>query len=298
MARAKKSNILSDFWRDSKPDAERLAELVNRARGKRSVTEFARLCGVSPSTISRLGRAQNNTPSSDDLIVEIAINADKDSGVSFQDLVNAHGMHLIREEYYDPDDVAARYEEAFDRIVADVEFNDSRSHSQQTLNRLIHCAPGFDVERRVREIISNDLMDLGYSVALEMEQVRSNSAFFDFVLMTNALRREGLSSWGIEVKAVSKPAYNNYIDKMFSYAYTNNPRREGQRITVAFIDYDTYKQAKSRVRDICVEDSISLMYVDLYKSHVVAEYVLQSNNCRDVVRLFREEDDRYGYEYE
>lgn len=283
MARAKKSNILSDFYRDSEPDAERLAELVNKARGKRSVTEFARLCGVSPSTISRLGRAQNNTPSSDNLIVEIAINADKDSGVSFQDLVNAHGMHLIREEYYDSDVIAARYQEVFDRIVKEMEsdeFQDQRSVSRR------HNYDS-EVERRVREIISNDLLELGYSVALDLEQSRPCSTF-DFVFKTNALEEEGLSSWGFDIKT-RRLIYRNYFERLFAYAYTNKPRKRGQRITIVVTDYDMYTQIKSWARKYCIDDSISIMYVDIDEGCVAAEYVLRTNGDVNTVKLFDKE---------
>ena len=54
MARTKKTDILSEYERVRQPDADKLAELVERAKGKRTTTEFAEACGVNASTISRI----------------------------------------------------------------------------------------------------------------------------------------------------------------------------------------------------------------------------------------------------
>lgn len=286
MARAKKSDILSDFYRDSEPDAMRLAELVNKARGKRSVTEFANLCGVSPSTISRLERARNNTPSSDDLIVAIAINADKNSRVSFQDLVNAHGMHFIREEYYDSDAIAERYEEVFERIVNEIELEGIKDQ-RGTIQKSNSCTS--EVERRVRVIISNAIMEFGYSVAMDLALSGRRVNPYDFVLKTNALEAEGLDSWGFEVKMFRTLVPKSYFDRLFAHAYLSKPRQNGRRITVVFTEYESFREAKWMLKDIRIDDSISLMYVDMEQECVAAEYLLRTNGDVNTVKLFDKE---------
>lgn len=48
-------NLFPGYYRKHDQDMETLADLTKRAKGdERSINEFARVCGVSPSTISRL----------------------------------------------------------------------------------------------------------------------------------------------------------------------------------------------------------------------------------------------------
>lgn len=77
-------------------DMETLADLTKRAKGdERSINEFARVCGVSPSTISRLINKKNTTPNKDSLIKAIADNAVPESGVTLDMLLQAHGLEKI-----------------------------------------------------------------------------------------------------------------------------------------------------------------------------------------------------------
>ena len=72
-------------------DKERLSNLVLRAKGEnRSMRQFAEQIGTTPSTLSRLINMQTGT-ASDELIYKIAENADPESGVTLDDLMNAHG---------------------------------------------------------------------------------------------------------------------------------------------------------------------------------------------------------------
>ena len=70
------------YYRKHDQDMETLADLTKRAKGdERSINEFARVCGVSPSTISRLINKKNTTPNKDSLIKAIADNAVPEGGV-------------------------------------------------------------------------------------------------------------------------------------------------------------------------------------------------------------------------
>ena len=56
-------NLFPGYYRKHDQDMETLADLTKRAKGdERSINEFARVCGVSPSTISRLINKKNTTP--------------------------------------------------------------------------------------------------------------------------------------------------------------------------------------------------------------------------------------------
>ena len=57
-------NLFPGYYRKYDQDMETLADLTKRAKGdERSINEFARACGVSPSTISRLINKKNTTDS-------------------------------------------------------------------------------------------------------------------------------------------------------------------------------------------------------------------------------------------
>lgn len=77
------------------PDKQALAALLNRAKGDRSLKEFAGLCGVNPSTLTRIMQQTNRGSSTLELIEAIAANATLESGVTFDALLNANGYTRI-----------------------------------------------------------------------------------------------------------------------------------------------------------------------------------------------------------
>ena len=84
------SNVFPGYCRIREPNIEYLSYLTFKAKGsKRSINEFAKECGVSPSTISRIINKKNTTPNSDKLIKAIAENADIDSEVTLDMLLDA-----------------------------------------------------------------------------------------------------------------------------------------------------------------------------------------------------------------
>lgn len=96
MGRPRKSSILKEFKRVREPDFEALAKVVAEAKGQRTAADFAALCGVHPTTISRIldGR-KLRTQISDELIVAIAVNAESNNGDIFKRLLKVHGVAPI-----------------------------------------------------------------------------------------------------------------------------------------------------------------------------------------------------------
>ena len=91
---------LSQYVRIHDPDKDRLSELVIKAKGpKRSMRKFAEDIGVNPSTLSRLVNQKTAGANTDRLIAEIAAHADPESGVTFEQLVEAHGLALKDRHY-------------------------------------------------------------------------------------------------------------------------------------------------------------------------------------------------------
>ena len=81
-----------NYIKVSAPDQDKLAELTLAAIGARTKQQFAMLCGVQPSTISRLINKSNKGASTEELILAIAKNAAPGSGVTLEALMEANGM--------------------------------------------------------------------------------------------------------------------------------------------------------------------------------------------------------------
>ena len=73
-------------------DKEKFAALVKAAVGKnRTLRDFASLCGVHTSTISRIIKGENKGASSRELLVKIAEHASLESGVTMAELFAVNG---------------------------------------------------------------------------------------------------------------------------------------------------------------------------------------------------------------
>lgn len=85
--------IFADFVKIGKPNQKKTAELILKAKGnKRTMAAFAKQCGTSASTLSRIVNGKNSRKCSDELLEAIFKNADPDANFSFDELMEAQGM--------------------------------------------------------------------------------------------------------------------------------------------------------------------------------------------------------------
>lgn len=148
-----------EYIKMTNSESGQFSEYVLRAKGEnRSLTEFAKQCGVNVSTLSRIVNKKNQGPSSDALVASIARNADPDSGITLDMLMNAQGKY-----------------KADQKIVVE------RSYKYKT---------------KYEEIMREALRDLGYKV--EDIEVRSKVQMCDFAFRTNAIKEEGINKWVFE----------------------------------------------------------------------------------------------------
>lgn len=90
-------NIL--YEKHGQANGRRLAELIEKAKGKnRTINAFAKDLGVPASTISRMLKQDGNYRHSADLLERIAYFADRNSGVTLNDLMLANGFRLREEK--------------------------------------------------------------------------------------------------------------------------------------------------------------------------------------------------------
>lgn len=76
-------------------DFKRFAELVLQAKGDtRTMQQFAADLGTHPSTLSRIVHMKNTGPSAESLLKAIAEQADPESGVTFDMLMEVNGKKI------------------------------------------------------------------------------------------------------------------------------------------------------------------------------------------------------------
>ena len=71
---------------------KRLGDVVTYAKGKMSMAEFAKKCGMNPITFSRILKGDIKKPLSQEEIKTIAENSELDTKDIFEDLMRANGM--------------------------------------------------------------------------------------------------------------------------------------------------------------------------------------------------------------
>lgn len=79
-------------------NGRRLSELIKSAQGSRTINAFSRDIGVPASTVSRMMKQNGGHRHSAEILERIAYFADKNSGVTLDDLMQANGFRLRRED--------------------------------------------------------------------------------------------------------------------------------------------------------------------------------------------------------
>ena len=235
---------LSQYVRIHDPDKDRLSELVIKAKGpKRSMRKFAEDIGVNPSTLSRLVNQKTAGANTDRLIAEIAAHADPESGVTFEQLVEAHGLALKDRHYRS----ASAYEEACHRI------------------------------------IESELMKRGYSVEDSVAERLSGAGFglqYDFALKTDVLKN-GNGKWYFDCKMsrgnvgdlpVGYGRTMQWLTMTMALFYCGGV--DAQRVSIVVDRREIFEQLKNSCQDVTIPDELSIILIDINGARVVDEYVL------------------------
>ncbi len=82
-----------DVLKIGQPDARRLSELIKRAKGvNRTMAEYAKDCNATAVKCSRIATGKTIEHLSIDLLRQLYLNQDIDSGISWNDWITANGM--------------------------------------------------------------------------------------------------------------------------------------------------------------------------------------------------------------
>ena len=282
MGRPKKTSILSEFERTGEPNIQELAALTDKARGGRTVTEFAAQCGVNASTMSRIINGKISSPISDELLVAIAANADPGSEVTFEALLNAHGVklpeggrltvmhdlqHLLLHKIAD--------------LGATTDAQGKTSFAGRGESRM---------EQNAREIIQNDLLTKGFKVSVEREVDLLDGVMFpytaDFVIETDALERDGLVRWAFDVVGNPTRHIVSHLDRIFSSAYLDSPSEKGLKVTIVTFDKPSFYTLMEELKGKTVPDCVSVMMLNAKNRCVQYEFISEWAGHPNLMKLY------------
>lgn len=250
------------FIRYASLNKARFAELLEKARGSRTMKKFADDCGVNPSTFSRISNQLNKGASSTELIHVIAEKADPDSGVTLENLMEANG-YLPEGDRNAMREFQMRMESACQEILYD----------------------------NLKELTSNEIV-------LETGRIRigKSMSFIPDIIVDNILLDGKMGQWlidilptsvGSRVSGSSRTHDNRRLDFMnarriqerigiYLSAYCMMPEEINiARISMAICDEDLYKMVLNHFGEYKTNDSISFILINMNVGKLQEEYVLR-----------------------
>lgn len=214
-------------------DQEKTIELVERAKGSRTMKAFADEMGVHPSVLSRVMSRQTRELSLP-LISKIAAYADSSSGVTLEDLMVAQGFVRANSRKLP----ALEFEEDCRRIL-----------SYELMNR------GYSI---VKCEVDSNRSGIDFSLrtnALSDSSDDSEEWAFKFLRIDNNVNRGNVYTM---------------LFKIMAMHYLGYPAR---RITLVIDNESAFSFAKNYLSSVTVPDEISVMLLSVGEKRIIDEYI-------------------------
>lgn len=237
-------------------DKEGFAELLNAAKGARTMKDFSEICGVNPSTFTRIIQKTNKGASSTELIEAIAENAAPQSRVTLEALADANGYTLEKDT---------------------------------GIKALRITSRGNNIETLVRNVLVQELIDRNAEV--RMGNIRYNfgktmALSPDALIMTNAFGKED-EVWFVDsivttMDTKSKSINNTTLkrmafDRLSRFIFISMSKVELFRpshFSLVFFDKEIYSLVVEEFAETVVPTYISLILIDTLNSAISDEFVL------------------------
>ena len=264
MGRPRKSNILVEFERVRKPDFKKLAEITWIAKGHRRAYEFALVCGVNASTISRiLNWEQMKSPISDELLISIAANAEEHNGSILQMLLDAHGVIPRRGMYIDD------YDRFLQCKMRQLTYHET---SYGVADRPYENKTETQTVRNAREIVQNELISqhLGIRavdvqtmpVIMPQSSIMPFSCDFAIEIIDSASdQRPEIRAYLVLDGTLQKGIAR--LEHLFSMAYLYSPLSPNIRYIAVLFDSSMFSRIREELKNCRITDSISFMLIDI-----------------------------------
>ena len=235
------------FKKTHEIDKDKFAELLNAAKGSRTMKEFSQVCGVNPSTFTRITQKVNKGSSSTELLEAIAENAAPNSGVTVEALADANGYTAERD-------------------------------------RGIQVAMGLNTEILVRNVLVQELLDRNAEV--RMGNIRYNfgktmALSPDALIMTDAFGNKD-EVWFVDSiattidtksKSVNKTTLKRMaFDRLSRFVFISMNKIElfrPSRFSLVFFDKDIFNIVVEEFSETLVPTYISLILIDTLNSTII-----------------------------
>ena len=254
-----KVNPFPDYIRVSDPNMELLSAYTILAKGEdRSLNDFAKDCGVSTSTLSRLINKKNNKPNSDSLISKIIENIDPNSEVTEDMILSAHGLAKVRvEDGIVPEDTSEIVKEASKHF----------KNRQAMIEELCRDIMVFDLHSKGYKANYNVEYNFRDNIILSTKELRYAA---DFSIETDAF--EGVTKWAFDVYVGHHRPLMHKLSWLFGAAYIDSPLKNGIKVSLILTDADEFNKAKERLETITINDMVSIILIDIDERKIVEEY--------------------------
>lgn len=262
-----KNMVFAKYRQVRDPDLDKTAELLLKAKGlKRTMAEFADVCGVSASTLSRIYNKKNKKRCSDLLLEKIFYNADPDCGIQWEDLMAAQGM------------------------VPELRNGRERRYEKN------------DYEEEIRNIIIGTIIDRGFSVK-EDKKTAYNALNYsyepDLSIWTEAIDGKNNLLWHFEYWSLA------YIDEPGAGDQWNQLKRIRQKIlmilgmkslemvdalkndkmTFVITERVIYERLLDSLKDVELNTRISIMLINLSSNEMEDEIELPVKGITSSIKL-------------
>lgn len=259
MPRKKINFRYDDYERVTSPNFQQIAELLKRAKGEKNLKQYAALCNVSPPMMSMIASAKTRSPLSDQLIKAIADNADPNSGVTEELLLEANGMSR-----------------------KDVGDSFSVGIASQKIEESTPVKFGMHFEELARELISARLLSKGYTLTQNTKPTKLDGGFSmlcpDFEYEIKVPDSGEVRRWCFDTiltnGIISPEKLFQRFSTIFSAAYLSRFRENGIIFSFVIDSKDILEKLKSRFESMKIDDIISIILVDTVSRRIVEEYTL------------------------
>ncbi|MDD4495628.1 MAG: hypothetical protein PHV32_15040 [Eubacteriales bacterium] len=237
-------------------DKNRFAELLNAAKGARTMKDFSEICGVNPSTFTRIIQKTNKGASSTELLEAIAENAAPHSGVTIEALADANGYTAERD---------------------------------CGIKALRLTTMGTNIEILVRNVLVQELIDRKAEV--RMGNIRYNfgktmALSPDALIMTDAFGKKD-EVWFVDSIATTMDTKSKSInkvtlkrmtfDRLSRFVFISLNKIElfrPSRYSLVFFDKEIFNLVAEEFSETIVPTYISLILIDTLNSSISDEFVL------------------------
>lgn len=244
-------------------DKKKMAELLDRMRGKRSLNQYAKDVGAAASSLTRIANEEANKIS-DELLGKLLDNMDPDCGVTFEEVIEANGL------------------EESERL--------SYRHGAERFGST------------AREVISYDLFRVGKSAVPVEDRISYRRGFghtgIDFLIETNSIGND-VGLWAFRMlyipeertgRGTASTVHMSWIrvheilGGIMSEFYMGTKIRKWSIVINSREEYEHLKaQISNRMGDTLIRDRISIILLNEEERYIEEEWYLPTKADTTVV---------------